>query len=281
MSCVRRTVRHHWLAATAALSLVIGQGVVSVLPAEPEQVAAARVAGRLDAITLTPHGEAILTINGRRIHAGADVPWAFPGQQITAREVFAQAPAACVARGETGLLASDECLGSRTANVSARKVAVTLAAAEGGLATASSITVPGGGELLSGAVTFVNPSEGYLRVAGPYGTDQGTMVRINDPGATQSMQTGAGCGREANCSPDVRFRIRATPPSVVFTTGRPACIPGPVDQLCPPPSREMPDGVAAAVQKGDHVTAAGSYEQTDDARVFVAEAMKVKSAHVQ
>jgi hypothetical protein len=270
------------IVALVVLAILFTPAIVEILVAAPPTPAVlTHVSGRLDALSIDSSGRARLVVAGRRIHAEPDVPWEFPGQQLVLREVLAQAPAACVSRQETGLLAADECLASRRANLPDRNLVVTVFTAGISEPVASAIKVTGGRDSVSGAVTFVSPSEGYLRVGGAYGVDTGTMLRINDPGSIQSMQSGTGCGREGNCSPDARFGIRRTPPSVAFTTGRPACIQGPVEQLCPPASREMPDGLTAAVQKGDHVSAAGAYEQIGDERVFFAEAMHVKSARVQ
>ncbi|PYU34520.1 MAG: hypothetical protein DMG28_05640, partial [Acidobacteria bacterium] len=63
------------------------------------------------------------------------------------------------------------------------------------------------GDSLTGKVTFINTTQGYFRIEGTPGSDTGgVMVRLNDPGAVHSIQSGLGCSPlgGTNCSPDDR-----------------------------------------------------------------------------
>jgi hypothetical protein len=264
-----------------ALLLVTPLLAASRQPGAPAPEAP-HLSGRLQALSNDPEGGASLVVNGRKVHAPAGVVWEFPGQRFTLHEVMSQAPAACVERGESGLLAGDACVKSRRPGFDGTKVVVTLADATGAaVTTAAAVTVPGGHDFASGGITFVNAAEGYLRVGGAYGVDAGgTLVRLNDPTGVQSIQTGTGCGREGNCSPDSRFRIGVTPATVAFTTGRPACIPGPDQQFCPPATASAPDGLPVALQKGDHIAAKGALELVDGVGVFFAERLVVQASRL-
>jgi hypothetical protein len=126
-----------------------------------------------------------------------------------------------------------------------------------------------------GAVTFVSEAQGYLRIGGAFGVDQGgALVRINDPDAHQSAQSGVGCGSEGNCSPDARFRANVVHHSVRFAAGYPACVPGALGDVCAAASRPVRGIVDAAllvpIRLGDHVTAQGAFEVVDGVRIFSA-----------
>ena len=136
---------------------------------------------------------------------------------------------------------------------------------------------------VSGAVTFVNPDEGYVRINGALGMDVGgAVVRINDPEARQSVQIGRGCGDEGNCSPDSRFRINGSTPSVRFAEGYAACVPSRMNGACFPdlrPVRTALDANAALpLLRGDHVTARGGFEVHRGARVFWAHTLLVQTS---
>ena len=158
----------------------------------------------------------------------------------------------------------------------------TLADATGAaVTTAAAVTVPGGHDFASGGITFVNAAEGYLRVGGAYGVDASvTLVRLNDPTGLQSTQTGTGCGREGNCSPDGRFRIGVAPPTVAFTTGRPACMPGPRRTAMSARNRLGARGSATgAAERGPH-RGQGSAEVVDGVGAFFAERVVVQASRL-
>src|SRR5207245_747392 len=78
------------------------------------------------------------------------------------------------------------------------------------------------GDSLTGKVTFINTTQGYFRIEGAPGSDTGgVMVRLNDPGAVHSIQSGLGCSPlgGTNCSPDDRFILDPLNYTNVFATG--------------------------------------------------------------
>ena len=264
---------------------------------------ALRVSGTLTAIYVDRPDD---RLSPGRIVVGAEpvsvppmVAIELPGDVLTLQELFARAPALCRAAHESGLVAADGCrrppreqteharvwtaAGDRTPHTHfdpaptdepPPTVATVVAAraADGGL-VATAITLTRTDESVWGAVTFVNDEEGYLRINGAFGLDEGgALLRINDPEGRQSVQSGTGCGAEGNCSPDVRFKANTSETSVRFDAGYPACIPGGLGDACARASRPVRtalDGNAMLpILSGDHVTARGGFEVHDGVRVF-------------
>jgi len=251
-----------------------------------------------------------IAIDGQAVIVPAPVPIEFPGDTVSVAGLFERAPAACRAQGESGLVPGDRCRKPvRSAKDNGRvwtvdaddtprspeydavptdnpppTTARVVAMRDGaGRLVASKVTLTRADTSVSGAVTFVNPLEGYLRVNGAFGLDAGgAVLRINDPEARQSVQIGRGCGDEGNCSPDARFRINAAPPSVRFQAGYAACVPSQMNGACLPelrPVRTYLDANAVIpIVKGDHVTARGGFEVRDGSRIFWAHTLIVQSS---
>jgi hypothetical protein len=232
------------------------------------------IEGQLLGIEVEADGSATLVVNGRRIAVAGDVPVAFPGRQFRMREVAAHAPAVCRARGETGLLVTDRCLREQRDGVRPRRVAAHLTSDDTDAAVAGSVTMIGTRDQLSGPVTFISLSDGYLRVGGEYGADKaGTLLRLNDPTGSLSVQQGRACGSEGNCSPDVRFAVDAAAPAVRFKEGPMACVPaaGPWGSFCEDMDDAAPlNGGMVPIRRGDHLVANGILQVLGRQRVFVA-----------
>ena len=238
------------------------------------QSATVDLRGMIDSIALKPGGDSLIVVGTTpvRIPAGGTV--GFPGVRLTVGELMAQAPAECRARGQSGLLRRDDCLRERQPAFTGTPVRVDAIRDASGTLTAETMTLLGPSDQITGAVTFVSTTDGYLRVGGQYGADAGgTMVRINDPSGAQSVQHGAACGNEGNCSPDSRFRLDTTNYSVVFTIGNPACVPADAvaDGFCPAARRQAPaPSDLLPLQNGDHVSAHGAFAVIGGVRVLVA-----------
>jgi hypothetical protein len=139
-----------------------------------------------------------------------------------------------------------------------------------------------GTELITGTVSFIDFTQGYFRLNGLIGLPtNGLLVRMNDPTARHSIQSGLGCaaGNTSNCSPDVRFAGDPDNYTVSFATGYPACLPSTVttafrtqpadasgngDAFCPATNRAGPVAANstrfAPIKVGDNVTIAGNRE---------------------
>jgi hypothetical protein len=232
------------------------------------------IEGVLTGLVLHTGGTGTMVCCGRSITVPVELRLTFPGGSLTLSELFALAPAACRAHGESGLLANDRCVDDRHSRRSTRVVADILISGEGA-AIADRIVVPAADDRISGAVTFIHPRDGYLRIGGEYGVDaHGRVLRINDPHARITVQQGAMCGDEGNCSPDVRFAFDANTPSVRSAAGRFVCVPTVAHDGCAP---TPPDGGAALqpLRLADHVVAIGAEHVLRGDRVFVAHTLIV------
>ncbi len=153
--------------------------------------------------------------------------------------------------------------GHGIATIQANKVA-------DGRVLAGTVNIAKGGDILMGQVTFINHTDGYLRINGTANADLGgSMLRINDPAGVHTVQQGLGCSALGgpNCSPDTRFGANIGEGyTVSFNTGMPACIPrSAADALCPASNRTANKVVAdstrfAPIQVGDNLFATGNYE---------------------
>jgi hypothetical protein len=269
-----------------------------------------QIEGEVQGITIDGRDDRLaggtIVVGGRRIVVPPGVLVEFPGAALTLGELFARAPKPCRDAGVAGLVSTDACrrpprdpaahtwspADDRTPRTTldpeptdtppTTKARVVVAAAEDsgggkprGDPVATQIVVFRDDRSLNGAVTFVSEAGGYLRVGGAFGIDAGgAVLRINDPDARQSAQSGIGCGGEGNCSPDARFRADAVHYSVRFDAGYPACVPGGLGDVCAASSRPI-RGIGDAarlvpIRAGDHVTALGAFEVVDGTRIFSA-----------
>ena len=290
-------------------------------PAEAEQrgTAAERdavvVRGTLSAIQIDSRGERFspgtLVVGAERIAVPPLVFVELPGDTLTLQELFVRAPTRCRNVHESGLVPSDACRRpARDEHAAGRVWTVdaddtprttldpvptdlppdTIARVEAirtadGLMVATKLALTRTDASVWGAVTFVNEEEGYLRVNGAYGRDAGgAIVRINDPDARHSVQSGTGCGQEGNCSPDVRFKVNTVNVSVRFEAGYPACVPGAIGATCLAANRPVHgllDGnVMLPIVNGDHVTARGGFEVHDGVRVFWAHTLIIHTSPI-
>jgi hypothetical protein len=223
----------------------------------------------------------VLLIGRQRVVVPPMVFVQLPGDSQTLQQLFANAPARCREQGSSGLLRSDPCI------LPADELPATIATVKGGTGetgefVAASVALTRVDDSVWGAVTFVNERDGSLRIGGAFGADLGgTLVRLNDPDARQSVQSGNGCGAEGNCSPDRRFKVDAVYFTVRFTSGHPACVPGPLGDACTantrPVSERLDPAVMVPIVAGDHVTARGGFQVVDGTRVFWAHTLLVHS----
>src|SRR5437879_12727132 len=103
------------------------------------------------------------------------------------------------------------------------------------------------------------------------------MVRLNDPGAVHSIQSGLGCSPlgGTNCSPDDRFILDPLNYTNLFATGFPLCIPTVVSAAnCSASNRNQAattEVVAdstdfALIMVGDHIRLVVTYEVINEVR---------------
>jgi hypothetical protein len=258
---------------TAVLAALLWGGPFTLWYSSQELVA---VRGAVTSFRVDEDGTGLLVIGTRRVRVPADLEMDFPGQRLTPAAVFAQAPAACRDQRRSGL-ERDDCLGERRDRFTPPQAIVHASPTKDGRLSAVAVTITSSARV-SGAVTFIDPEEGYVRIRGEYGADAGgTLLRLNDPSAARSAQGGIACGSEGNCSPDVRFGIDLVGTGVGFDGAGAACIPSSASAGACPAAREgnWSDQPVAPLQVGDHVVAVGALEALGGATAFLAHTMTV------
>ncbi len=284
------------LTALLALMVLLGAGQAYAQATTTQ----AFVSGAIERITLDPPGDlyagGTMKIGGQTVILPRNLLLDLPANRLTLQQLFEQAPPACQALGETGLAWTDVCLAGGPggyATIHANRRSDTLI-------IAGDVFVEKGIETISGTVTSIEYTDGYLMVNGVPGIPtSGVMVRINDPDGRHTIQQGLGCDATLgpNCSADPRFTLDADNYTITFTTGYPVCIPsttiragaldsstgaavdGTGDPLCPDTNRgtlPVADSTHfAPVQVGDAIAAEGNYEVVNGVRFFSAHSMTI------
>jgi hypothetical protein len=285
----------------ALLQSFLATPASAAVPTVPTQ---ALMTGQIERLSLNNPGDVwsggTMVLGGQVLTIPANLLIDFPANRLTLQQTFAQAPAACVARGESGLALTDVC------NTNGFGGIATVAAnrSANGNVIVGDLFIQKGAEILAGVITFMDFNQGYYRVNGAVGSSTtGVMIRMNDPTSRHSVQSGLGCAAGAiNCSPDPRFTGDPDNYTNTSTTGYPICIPSTVarsftdvhgivgaagstvtakaapdgsgDVLCPTINRPATavDPLAgdsrrfAPLQLGDHVTVTGNWETVGTTR---------------
>jgi hypothetical protein len=314
LNVTRPVWRRAWVRRQATAVGIAGlASALHVWAASAQMPGELAVNGRLTAIQVDNLDDRIsagsIVVGKERVVVPSSVMVQMPGDRLTLQELFALAPARCRDKHESGLVPSDACRRpardetgrtptwtleadrtprsyldpTPTDEAPPTDARVRATRGDDGALVASAITLTRTDASVGGAVTFVNEDEGYLRVNGALGADDGgALLRINDPEARQSVQRGTGCGAQSNCSPDVRFKANTVTMTVRFEAGYPACIPGGLGDVCSLSSRPVRgfiDGNAMLpIVKGDHITAQGGFEVYDGVRVFWAHTLVVHTS---
>jgi len=181
------------------------------------------ILGEIERITLDNPADhysgGTIVVGGQIVILPRNLLLDLPANRLTLKQLFDQAPAACIANGESGLAKADVCNRSGAggfAILSANK-------SDAGNVIAGDVFLQKGQESVTGTVTFINYNDGYYRLNGQPGADNaGVIVRLNDPGAKHTVQTGLGClpGSE-NCSADPRFTLDPDNYTNSFSNGYP------------------------------------------------------------
>ena len=217
-----RSVRN----TAAALGLMIASGL-SLAPMAAQAATSVSISGEISRITLTTPGDywsaGTLVISGQYVTIPRNLLIDLPANRLTLWQLFDQASAACKALGETGLTSTDRCNTTGTggyANIAANRT-------NGGNIIAGDMLIDKGQEVVTGAVTYINHDEGYLRINGILGDPNvGMMARMNDPTSRHTVQQGLGCvAGSPNCSADPRFTNDPDNYTNTAVNGFPMCIP--------------------------------------------------------
>ncbi len=210
----------------AALSLLMATGF-ALTPMAAQAATSVTISGEISRITLTTPGDywsaGTLVISGQYVTIPRNLLIDLPANRLTLWQFFDQASAACKALGETGLTSTDRCNTSGTgayASIAANRT-------NGGNIIAGDMLIDKGQEVVTGAVTYINHEDGYLRINGVLGDpNTGMMARMNDPTQRHTVQQGLGCAAGSlNCSADPRFTNDPDNYTNTAVTGYPMCIP--------------------------------------------------------
>ncbi|MBI5507908.1 MAG: Ig-like domain-containing protein [Deltaproteobacteria bacterium] len=287
---------------------VLGASTAVLVAASPARAAVmAPISGEIQLITvdnLADHWSGgKIVVGGQVVILPRNLLLDLPANRLTLTELFTQAPVSCQLAGLTGLAKGDVC------NTTGAGGFATIHAnrTDNGNVIAGDVFIEKGVESVIGQVTHINYADGYFVLNGlPNDSVTGVMVRLNDPDARHTVQTGLGCalGNTVNCSPDPRFTLDGDNYTNVFTTGYPLCIPSTVartftdvlglgtttaqaavdgtgDALCPESNRtSLPAADSrrfAPIQLGDSVVAEGNFEFVAGVRFLSAHSTQVQT----
>lgn len=278
----------------AALALALF-GLTGVLDQAEAAPVSAPITGEIQLLSVAdatdPWSRGSMVIGGQNVIIPRNLLIDLPANRLSLQQLFAGAPPDCVAAGESGLARGDSC------NASGGGASATVLAnlTNGGDVIAGEVLIAKAGETLQGSVTYIDHTDGYLRLNGiPGDPATGAMLRINDPSGRFTIQQGLGCAGGPNCSADPRFGVDADNYTVSFVTGYPACLPSTVvggnraqgsdasglgDPFCPDGNRganPVADAFRfAPIQLGDHLLAVGNFETVNGVRFLSAHTVRV------
>src|ERR1041384_483374 len=215
------------------MSTAVVMMLFALLPnrsAQAQTASAAPITGEIERLTLNnqqdPWSGGIMVVGGQNIIIPRNLLMDLPANRLTLNQVFAQAPAACLQRAESGLAKADVCNSNKTGAIATIHANRTSA----GNVIAGDVFLQKGVDTVKGNVTYINYTDGYYRLNGiANDANTGVMVRLNDPGNRHTVQQGLGCqAGTVNCSPDPRFTLDRDNYTNPFSTGVPSCIPSTV-----------------------------------------------------
>jgi len=289
--------------------------VVPVGTAQAQTATSAPITGEIERLTLTNPNDVwsggTMVVGGQNIIIPRNLLMDLPANRLTLQQTFAQAPAECLTRAESGLAKADICNTSKVGGIATVHANRT----SNGNIIAADIFLQKGIESVKGVVTYINYTDGYFRINGNLNdAATGVMVRLNDPESRHTIQQGLGCAAGSpNCSPDPRFTLDPDNYTNVFSTGMPSCLPSTVartfvdtidvdadlnttetltaqstttgtgDLLCPSTNRTADLVVAdsrrfAPIQVGDSITVDGNFEAINGVRFVSAHSTMVLRA---
>jgi|GEM_PF-2696973 len=212
--------------AAASLVLILTSGF-TLSPVAAQAATSVQISGEISRITLNEPNNywtgGTMVISGQYVTIPRNLLIDLAANRLTLWQLFDQAPAACKSIGESGLTSTDRCNTTGTgayASISANRT-------NGGNIIAGDMLIDKGQEVVTGAVTYINHDDGYLRINGVLGDpDKGMLARMNDPTQRHTVQQGLGCAvGSPNCSADPRFTNDPDNYTNTAVTGYPMCIP--------------------------------------------------------
>lgn len=291
------------LAAALHSSLLLGTILTAGMTISAQAATQAPIVGEIMSISVDNpadvYSRGIITIGGQNVIIPANMVIDLPANRLTLQQFFTQAPPDCLLTGETGLAKADVCNTSMTGAIATILANRTNA----GNVIAGEVMIEKATESVLGTVTYIDYTDGYLRVNGtPGDATTGTMIRINDPQGRFTVQQGLGvaAGNTSNGSADPRYGVDPDNYTATFSTGYPACIPSTVtgidnrtvgadpitgagDPFCPDTNRTANNIPAdafrfAPIQLNDHIAAEGNFEIINGVQFLSAHTLVVHQA---
>ena len=210
--------------AGALAAVLVGSLAINVSEAAPAHV---QIIGEIERITLDSPADywtgGKIVVGGQTVILPKNLLLDLPANRLTLWQLVDQAPEPCKSRGETGLAKGDTCNVSGTGGVAT----LTANRTNAGNTIAGDVLIAKGEEWVTGKVTYINHTDGYIRLDGELGQDVGgTLARMNDPSSRHTIQMGLGCAAGTdNCSPDARFGLDTDNYTNTSVNGFPMCLP--------------------------------------------------------
>lgn len=130
----------------------------------PASPANAPIIGEINRLTLNNPADVwsggIIVIGGQNVILPRNLLIDLPANRLTLHQIFAQAPAACATRGESGLAKADTCNVSKSGGVAS----ITAIRTAGGNVIAADVFFQKGIDSVSGVVTYIDRTNGYFRL---------------------------------------------------------------------------------------------------------------------
>lgn len=104
----------------------------------------------------------VIVVGGQNVILPRNLLIDLPANRLTLQQLFAQAPAACTARGESGLAKADRCNTSRAGGLAS----ITATRTAGGNVIAADVFLQKGVDAVSGVVTYMDRTNGFFRMNG-------------------------------------------------------------------------------------------------------------------
>src|SRR4029078_3435244 len=113
-TCLYRNIQ---LASSAILLVLFAFLLLPAATAQAQTASAAPITGEIERLTLNsqqdPWSGGVIVVGGQNVIIPRNLLMALPANRLTLNQVFAQAPAACLQRAESGLAKADFCNSSR------------------------------------------------------------------------------------------------------------------------------------------------------------------------
>src|SRR5678815_3532387 len=114
-TCICRNIK---LASSAVLLVLFAFLLVPAGTAQAQTASAAPITGEIERLTLNsqkdPWSGGFIVVGGQNIILPRNLLIDLPANRLTLNQIFAQSPAACLQRAESGLAKADVCNSNRT-----------------------------------------------------------------------------------------------------------------------------------------------------------------------